>query len=556
MCRQALGKSFRIVGLVTVVVALMVVSCNDLTESIRTEVPSNHFFQNDAEFISALGDAYDPLAGLGYSQTGVANGHVATDEIIVGQKGADWEDGGHWIRMHRHTFRFDDPGPSGGWVGLYGGVNNANRLIFQFESLVESGEVSEEDAASFIAELKVLRAFYYYLLLDNYGNVPIVDSFADAPENPSQPSTDFQEGRGAVFDFVESEVLNNIDALSTDGTATYGRVNRWVAHMLLAKLYLNAEVYTGTPRWSDVIPHTDAIINSGNYSMAANYLDNFKVDNSGSPEMIFAIPYDKVFLGGFNLHMATLHMVSQPQYNLQNQPWNGFATMEEFYTSYIDPQQNPGPQGEVWGTKMSSTEEGLERIQGTLDERLGNFLVGPQYEEDGSRLMDPGATSLDPNGPPVTFTPETNMLEPNYIRQAGARIGKFEIEPGIATNMSNDFPIFRYTDVLLIKAEALWRMDNGDPEALALINQVRQRAGVDGFNALTSEKLLAERGREMFNEMTRRQDLIRFAGTNGGETRFNDPWKYKERTPEHRNVFPIPKDQLEANPNLVQNPGY
>jgi len=537
-------------------VALTVAACGDLTETIHTEVPSDQFFQNDDEFISALGDAYDPLAGLGFSHTGIANGRVATDETIVGQKGADWEDGGHWIRMHRHTFRNDDPGPSGGWVGLYGGVNNANRLVFQFESLVESGDVSKEDAKQFIAELKVLRAFYYYLLLDNYGNVPIVASFADAPENPSQPSSDFQEGRRAVFEFVESEVQNNIDALSTDPNATYGRVNKWVAHMLLAKLYLNAEVYTGTPRWSDVIPHTDAIINSGNYSMTTDYFENFKVDNSSSPEIIFAIPYDKVFLPGFNIHMATLHVVSQPQYSLQNQPWNGFATMEEFYASYIDPEQNPGPQAEVWGTKMTSTEQGLDRVQGTLDERLGNFLVGPQYEQDGSRLMDPGATALDPNGPPVTFTPETNMLEPNYIRQAGARTGKFEIEPGISTDMSNDFPVFRYTDVLLVKAEALWRMSNSDSEALALVNQVRQRAGVSAFDALTAKRILAERGREMFNEMTRRQDLIRFTGAEGGETRFNDPWEYKEESPEYRNVFPIPRDQLEANSNLVQNPGY
>ena len=115
--------------------------------------------------------------------------------------------------------------------------------------------------------------------------------------------------------------------------------------------------------------------------------------------------------------------------------------------------------------------------------------------------------------------------------------------------MSNDFVIFRYSDVLLTRAEALWRLNNGDAEALALVNQVRSRANVDPFVVLTADNLLAERGREMFAEMTRRQDLIRFG-------KFNDAWWEKDVSTTTYNLFPIPKAQRDVNPNLSQNPGY
>jgi hypothetical protein len=168
--------------------------------------------------------------------------------------------------------------------------------------------------------------------------------------------------------------------------------------------------------------------------------------------------------------------------------------------------------------------------------------------------MDPGATPADPNGAPITFTPEIQSLT-DGLRQGGARIGKFEFEKGALSNLSNDYPIFRYADILLMKAEALWRMNSNPTEALRLVNMIRQRAGVQSFTSLSAEQILAERGREMFWEMTRRQDLIRFEGEQGA-TEFNDPWEFKQASDEYRNVFPIPLDQLEANTSLVQNPGY
>ena len=504
---------------ILLVPVLLLASCTDLTENINNEVTSDQFFQTDEEFISALGDAYGSLTQYGGNAGITAINEVTSDETVVGHKGADWEDGGIWIRLHRHTFQPSDDVINNTWNEFFNGVANANRLIFQFQTVVDAGDVSQEDADVFIAELRALRAFYYYILLDNFGNVPIVTDFEQDPLETAQPSSDFQTGRQQVFNFIEQELLDVVDLVDNDISATVGRVNKWVVHMTLAKLYLNAEVYTGTSRWEDVITQTDKIIDSGLYNLTANYFDNFSVDNSGSPEHIFTIPFDQVFLQGFNLHMMTNHILSQPAFNFGAQPWNGFQTVTEFYGSYIDPNDNPGPQGEVVGLDPEGST-----VSGTEDERLGNFLVGPLLDLQGTQIVDDGAESSDPNGPPVTHTPFLNELTPGNWRQSGARIAKYEMEIGLSGNhMNNDMVIYRYADVLLMKAEALWRINEADTDALMLVNEIRERAGVDPFDNLTADRLLAERGREMFFEVVRRQDQIRFEGEIG-QTRFNDSW--------------------------------
>ena len=538
---------------------LVLASCTDLTEDVDSQVTADNFFQTDQQFVSAMGDAYSRLTALGGGGAPAQFNEATTDEIIVPARGQDWSEGGFWYRVNSHQWTPSDGTFRNFWNTYFGGVNNTNRLIFQFESAVESGAADPALAETFISELKAMRAFYYYYLLDAFGNVPIVTSFVDAPEAPSQPSQSFTDGRRMVFEFVESELQANVGNLSDDNNGTYGRMNQYVAHMTLAKLYMNAEVYLGNGRWNDALTHLNAIINSGKYSLAGNYHDNFVTANEGSPENIFVVPYDRVFLGGFNLHQMTLHYGSQNTYNFQFQPWNGWSATQKIYESVIDPMQNPGPQGEVYGSYPVNDAHGLERVTGTLDDRLGNFLVGPQYTTGGDRVMDAGIysdASIDADGPPLTFTPYMNDLVAVACRQCGARIGKYEFELGIGSSLGNDFVIFRYADVLLLKAEALWRQNAGSAEALALVNQVRMRSGVDPFMSLDADKLLAERGREMFWEQTRRQDLIRFDGVNGGATRYNDPWEFKDVSGAHRNVAPIPTDHLQANANLVQSPGY
>jgi hypothetical protein len=516
-------------------------SCVDLEEELFSQVTADNFFTTEEEFISSLGQAYSSLGGLGNHSGLWSINELASDEITISTKGGDWFDGGVLLQLHQHEFLPDNPFFQNSWNFLFGGINTCNRLIYSFEVL------DNPNSPAFVAEMRALRALYYYWAMDAFGNVPIVTDFTDlvAPDTKS---------RLEVYNFILSELNEVIPLLPIAKSGeTYGRMTKWAALMIRMKLYLNAEVYTGTPQWALAAADATEIINSNLYSLEPIYKSNFVINNSGSKENILVYPYDKVFARGFNWVMMTLHIASQSTFNLTQQPWNGYQTVEEFYNSYVDPVKNPGVQGPVW------KGQALTQTTGTIDGRLSNFLVGPQFRSDGTPLEDPGVEANgDPNGRPITFMPYLNEIWPQGLRQAGARIGKYEFEIGGTDNMSNDFVIFRLSDVILSLAEARMRLGQTS-EALTLVNQIRARAGnLDPFTTLTDENLLAERGREMYVEMTRRQDLIRFkkygdawwpyAGMNRPK-RVHTPGSFLE-------LFPIPQPQILANPKLTQNPGY
>lgn len=522
--------------------AMFFASCTNLDEKelLYDRVSSANFGQNEAEIISVIAAAYTNLYGsFGADGNIMCLQEVPSDEIVVPTRGPDWGDGGHWVRLKLHTYKANDPKMGGTWDFLFKGVNTCNRVLTILEPL------GTPTSTKFISELKALRAIYYYWLLDLFGNVPISTDFTKTDPPPNNT-------RKEVYDFIESELVASLPDLQKTGpndNSTYGRVNYYTAQAALAKLYLNAGVYTGTPQWDKAIAACDAIINSGVYSLTASYSDNFKKENKGSSEFIWAIPYDEIQATGFNLPHMTLHMGNQDTYQMGGQPWNGWASVQEFYNSYTDPAQNPGPQGSVVGLDAKGT-----LTTGTKDKRLTNFIVGPQFRADGvSPLMDGAADATDPDGPQINFTPYMNELEPGAWRQSGARIGKWEFYKGMTGQLSNDWVIFRYADILLTKAEATARKNANwnDGIALALVNQIRStHGGVDPFAALTETNFLAERGREMFFETTRRQDMIRFG-------KYNSAFRFHPADADaHVNIFPIPETVLNANKNLKQNPGY
>ncbi len=528
-------------------------ACTDLDEEIYSDVTPDNFFQTQEEFISALGSAYTALSFIGSHRNLWSSHEISSDEIIVATKGGDWFDGGQLIQIHRHEFQPDNPFFNDAWNSVYNGIGTTNRLIFQFQELVDAGN---PDAEAFIAELRGIRALFYYWAVDAWGNVPLSIDFTD--ESPPANNTDFAAGRQEVFNFIESELNAIIPLLNPNvGGAAYGRMNQAAALALRTKLYLNAEVFTGTAQWDKVIADADAVMDFG-FSLMPVYADNFQIQNEGSTEAIFMVPYDKVFATGFNWVMMHNHLQGQVKYNLTEQPWNGYATLEEFYNSYIDPVTNPGPQGPVWRglANFDPNDDTTPNGVGTLDDRLSNFQVGPQFAADGSPLEDPGfegegTASPDPDGTRINFTPQSNEIFPNGWRQGGARMQKYEIEVGGTSNMSNDFFIFRLADIMLSKAEALFR--SGDPAAaLDIVNEFRVRAKVDPFATLTEDNLYDERGREMWLEMTRRQDQIRFG-------KFGDAWWEKVGYTQDGSqyiVFPIPQVAIDASAALSQNPGY
>ena len=480
----------------------IVSACEEPEQEIFDGITPDELAQStDPALIDVLkASAYQRIIGTWGGHNSLWSMHeVASDEMAITHKGADWEDGGQWLRTHRHEYNANEQAVGNGWNYCYSAVGDINLLIQQ-----------NPNVTALVAELKVLRALIYLWLIDAYGNVPII---VETDTDPTPPT----RSRADVYAFIESSVLDNVALLSTDNTKT--TLNQWSARAILAKLYLNAEVYTGTAQWAAAETQIDLIINGGVFSLENNFFSNFSTNNEGSSENILTLPYDENNAGGFNIAQMTGHYETQATFNLQDSPWNGYASLEEFYNAYDN-----------------------------NDARRLGFLAGPQFAADGTPLVDGNAEPNDPDGPGLNFTPEINELAPNSLRQAGVRVAKFEYRSGATPNLSNDFPIFRYGDILLMKAEAQWRQGN-TAGALTYVNQLRSRAGAANLATLDADILLAERGREMFAEGYRRSDLIRFGA-------YNSPWWEKAASDPSKNIFPIPQGQLDANADLVQNPGY
>lgn len=493
-----INKSFSLFAALLIIFS----ACQEPEQEIFTGYTAEELATSDnPALIDVLkASAYQRIIGTWGGHNSLWSMHeVASDEGVIAQKGGDWFDGGLWLRMHRHEYNPQEGAINNGWNYCYTAIGDINLLLLQYP-----------DVAALGAELRVLRALVYLWLIDAWGNVPIILETEDDPT----PNT---ASRAEVFAFIESSINDNLALLSTDNTKT--TLNYWSAKMILAKLYLNAEVYIGAQRYSDAELALNDIINNGPFSLESNFFANFSTNNGGSSENILTLPYDQDNAGGFNLAQMTGHYLTQATFDLQEQPWNGYASLEEFYNAYDD-----------------------------NDTRKAGFLAGPQFSSTGARLEDASFEAADPDGAPLTFTPEINMLEPDALRQSGVRFGKFEFQSGAASSLSNDFPIFRYGDALLMRAEIELRKGNS-AGALDYVNQIRGRAGADPLSVIDMDILLAERGREMFSEGWRRSDLIRFG-------KYNDAWWEKAASDPFRNIFPIPQQQIDANPDLIQNPGY
>lgn len=487
-----------------VFVILFLISCTKLDEELYSEIPEDQFPENSTQAAALTVPPYTPLTQL------LDNGgwwfaqEVPSDEMTAPTRDADWDDGGKWRVLHQHTWNNETEAINTMWSHFYDGAILCNEALF----LLPPPNTAE--ALPPIAKMKVLRSFYYYLLIDNYGDVPYVTSFANAPAQP------YKAKRADIFDSLVQTIEQNVQYLPSL-TSKYD-VGKGMAFSLLAKLYLNAEVYTGTAQWEKAEAACDSVMAMG-YSLEGNPLSPFITNNDASPENIFTIAFDENDpdeRGEFNLHMRTLHYNSNLTFNMTVGPWNGFAVMEDHYNTYDD-----------------------------NDLRKEGFLVGQQYSYDGQEIIDPGAENekliFDPHIPALVMDATFTPVE---IRMSGARVVKFEVKLGAKQRLSNDFPLFRYGDILLMKAEAMIRQGgNGDE----YVNMIRNRAGLENWSDVDLEMLLAERGREMFWEAKRRQDLIRF-----GE--FNKAWWEKDASSPDRNIFPIPQWAIDANPNLSLPP--
>lgn len=438
---------------------------------------------------------------------------ITSDEAVGPTRGADWEDNGKWRALFKHTW-----GPESEAVNqLYGMIYNViPQANYAIETLTPTAD-SNADVAKVLAQVKVSRAYYFYLAIDNFGDIPFPTTFIGANEFPSRTP------RAEVFAAIVKDIEDNVALLPKQGDPGVVRsdITQGMAYTLLAKLYLNAKVYTGTAQWQKAINACDKVLALG-YSLEAEPLAPFATANENSKENIYTIAYDQDKAKGFNLHMRTLNDLNQQTFNMTVAPWNGFATLEAHYNSFP-----------------------------SNDKRLAGILIGQQKTKAGEDLQDPksGGANLvfTANIPNLQMSLGTNTQE--QIRMAGARPVKWEIADGARDNLSNDFPLFRLADVILMKAEALVWL-NGAGSGDALVNQIKARAGIAQTSGYTTNDILAERGREMMWEGHRRQDLIRHG-------KFENIWWEKTDTDPNRRLFPIPQYAINANKNLLpQNPGY
>lgn len=515
-------------------VTIMLGSCTKLDEEVYDQVLETSFTPTTGDIPSIIGPAYTVLRAQMASWQGDFDLQEESADIIVTPvRPNGWYDAGTYNRMHKHEWTPTQWQPQNSWNQCYSGINTVNRILSQ----IESGSIPiTTGKENLVAELKVARAFYYSILVDNHGNVPLVVDFKDG----SLPK---QSTRKQIYDFVEKEILDNVNLLSEKADqSTYGRFNKWGARAVLARLYLNAEVYTGTAQWAKCIEQCDEVLTKAPYILEPTYKTNFLTNNHTSKELIFAVPYDEIFATQNSIHMKTLATAHRNVLDMAAQPWGGNCAVPQFIDTY-DPDDS----------RMKDT-----------------WLQGPQYS------VSTGALILT-YGKKVPSIDNTDYFD-------GYRVGKYEIKAGARGGLSVDYPVFRLAGIMMMKAEALLRTGKAD-DAAVIVTNVRKRAfasnpakatvtgaqlqmgssyqygwqNVDGTIAdlqggadIPYGRMLDELGWEFAAEGQRRQQLIRF-GVYSRKIWFNHRPKNDGKT---RALFPIPQAEIDKNPNLQQNGDY
>lgn len=494
---------------------ISVFSCSDLNEELRdsmTREQAEAFLNNNTDVNTLLRGAYDGLRApyMDQAQFWAAQQHTS-DETIGPTRGGDWDDNGVWRVLHTHNWALDHS-------FLENTFNNLLQVVFTTTNIL-TFPVSPEQAA----EARFIRAFVMFSLADGWNQVPFREPGGSLLEAPKVLS-----GSEAVT-FVISELEAIMNNLPENNPTFYANKN--AARALLAKCYLNKNTMADRTNPSfpaadmdKVISFADAVINSGKYSLSNNYFENFAPNNnSTSTENIWTGENR----GGSSSGNVRSRWFMTLHYNNNPSGWNGFTTLSDFYDKF-----------EANDTRRGGDFPGMTEVSGLKT----GFLVGQQFDQNGVEL-------LDRKGNKLAFTREVKAVETgNNLEVTGIRVVKYPIDYKNGDNADNDYVFLRYSDVLLMKAEALLRKGNSS-EALNIVNQIRTKRGASSLSGLTAEQLLDERGRELYWEGWRRQDLIRFGS-------FLKAWQEKPASGNERLLFPIPPTNLAVNPNLTQNPGY
>ena len=490
----------------------MFTSCTKLEEEKFGSLSPDNYYQDEQSALSSVVGVYQLLSMNVDIGDPWRMKEFSTDEFIVpGRASGGWYDQSN-IDLTMHVENADNNTIARAWTYIFQEIGTANAVL---ESLQSSP--NKDKFKALIAETKALRAYGYFFAMDNWGNVPLVTVARIDPKNLPKTSS-----RADVYKFIETEMLAAVADLPSikdvNRASYYPRFTKESIYTALAYMYLNAQVYTGTPQWQKVIDNCNLVINTGAFSLTPNVIDNFtSTKQAASTEIISAFTKDPTQNAGNNQFILyTQNGLDQLKYNLPFGPANGYST----------------------------TQAALDKYE-NADVRKTMIEYGPQYYQDG-------VTPLKyPNGTQLVLVPVKDIIAAQD--NEGYKVLKYTPigAKWSGFNADNDLILERYSDVLLMKAEALFRQSGSTSEVVSLVNQVRARSGASSLSTVNLQTLEDERVREFLWEGCRRTDMIRFGDY------FTGTWPFKTTvTADFHKIYPIPNAQIKANPNLVQNPGY
>ncbi|OAV66439.1 SusD family protein [Bacteroidales bacterium Barb4] len=502
-------------------------SCTDLDENVYDKLPADQFGNTDVEVKALMGTTYNTLKTYWnewFLQLSENGGSMA---VTPTRRGGDWYDGGQYRELYMHAWTAQTQQIRGAWTAASTAIGTCNATISVLEN---STLLTDAEKKVNVAAMRGVRAFWYYVMMDNWGNIPLVLSNQDRDLPAVKP-------RQEVFEWLVKEVTEIAADCPDASDANYGKFTKGAACTLLAKLYLNAEAWGVSVSGNACqlcIDACDKLFALGYYELAADWKDNFSYDNPRPKEAILTACYSDQDTDDYyrlRIMNRTLHYADNQSDGASYSAWNGIAAQPD-YVKLFDPKD----------PRYAAT-----------------FRTGQRYS------LATGEVLMTGHAAPLNYTVDISFIEGterdgtpwgDVVQEAGARCQKWPYASNLSDAMNNHFHIFRLADVKLMKAEALLRSGGSTAEATALVNEVRARAygnTTNNYAAVTLETIALERKFELAWEAWSRQDDIRF-GTFavGAWTASNCPRKAEA----YLKLYPISQDAWQTNPKLTQNPGY
>lgn len=549
---------------------MMSTGCTDLSETVYSQLTDNNIdLTNPRDLSQLLGSAVTNYRYLYCAWDAMwILGEMSTDQQMIPSRiQVGW--GAQYINLHKHDWGVENAALESTWTFAYQGISYCNRVL---DAL---GEETDENAL-LRSHVRFYRAMFYYHLFDFYRNVPIMKTTDVEPGYLPE-----QEGAQAVYDFIVSEFADIKDKIGTERLFGYG--NKYAVCMALAKCYLNRNAWLGTEGndgFEAALTELQTIIDEGGYSLAPNYLDPFRENIEGCPEVIFAIPQDRTHTAQWTMQSYAFPQTGLEAYGSTAAGFNGSCAVPQFIDTY-DPDDKRLAATWAMGTQHYAVKNGEEDYTPNAGDPIP--FDADDWSGTGYLTYNQNVHSID---------------NPGAYQQEGYRIHKYEIPGGNNQGTTaTDVAVFRYTDVLMMKAECLLRLNRDKETAASIVTEIRQRAFDNptkakrtvadleggsryayGHNEYTSEGcndwgthittyeggadivlggLFDDLGWEFCGELHRRQDMVRFTTSGGGNVYNNKSYFCKDATTDsYWNAFPIPNTAILANIKLKQDPNY